>query len=282
MRYTFNLEEIKTRLKKLRNDKGITQVELAKAIYVNAGTGTGRTTITTWESQTNQIIPDLRKLIDLCNYFEVDMNYILGWTEIKSDTHQIATRLQLSEATVMKLTNNPEYGSIVDGLASDTLISEVVYRTRQLGNSLVLEDVINTSFKKSFIVKIRRLFEDYYYSAFPMDMAPHGFEEYLIRKMPYSQDFDPQKYLEDNFLEDGEAFVGNKFENYGEAEPCEQHHMIISAIVDICYDYFISTQVIALSKQRLYNTIATVFDNIIEKEAKSIKESIKDNVKKES
>ena len=280
-KYVFNLENIKERLKSLRQSRGDTQVKVAEGIHVD--TGTSRTTITTWENKSNQVLPDIRKFIDLCNYFEVDMDYILGRTNVKSyETKTVSEMLNISETVVNDLKHNLEYGKIIDSFLSDELLPEIVRRIHQLGNSFVLEDIITTTLKKDLIDKIHRLFDKYYYNAFPMDMSSQGFEEYLICKIPYTQKFNPQKYIQDNFFEDGKTFIYNKFDNYHKANAYEKYRMIISSIVDICYDYFMSTQVIALSKQRLYNTISTVFENIIEEEATVIRENMNTYANKKS
>lgn len=57
-------------LKELREDKKISQKELAKKIYVTVGT------ISNYEN--NQHYPDIEKLIMLADYFNVSTDYLLG------------------------------------------------------------------------------------------------------------------------------------------------------------------------------------------------------------
>ena len=61
------------RLRKLRQDKGLTQTELANII------GTKKTTISNYE--TGYSSPDYETLIKLADFFEVSTDYLLGRKE---------------------------------------------------------------------------------------------------------------------------------------------------------------------------------------------------------
>ncbi len=58
-------------LRELREYKGLKQKDMAKILNVS------RPNYTRWETRA-EIIP-LRKLNELCNYFKVDMDYIIGF-----------------------------------------------------------------------------------------------------------------------------------------------------------------------------------------------------------
>ena len=58
------------RLKALRKEKNIGQVELAKQL------GVGKSIISLWE--TNQCEPTLSKLIALARFFDVSIDYLAG------------------------------------------------------------------------------------------------------------------------------------------------------------------------------------------------------------
>lgn len=67
------------RLKLLRNEKKITQAELASLMKV------GRPTIAGYETKGTQ--PDYEKLAWLASFFNVSTDYLLGLTDIKNGKH---------------------------------------------------------------------------------------------------------------------------------------------------------------------------------------------------
>lgn len=58
------------RIKGLREDRNLTQEQLGKILNLN------KTTISHYENDSR--IPDIELLIQMANYFEVDLNYLLG------------------------------------------------------------------------------------------------------------------------------------------------------------------------------------------------------------
>ena len=64
------METFGDRLKQLRKERNIGQIELAKQIDV------GKSIISLWE--TNQCEPTLSKLIALANFFHVTIDYLAG------------------------------------------------------------------------------------------------------------------------------------------------------------------------------------------------------------
>lgn len=65
------------RLKQLREEKGLTQFELAQMINV------GRPTIAGYETRSKE--PDFEKIIWFCKYFNVSADYILGISDTKNN-----------------------------------------------------------------------------------------------------------------------------------------------------------------------------------------------------
>ena len=65
--------KIGTFLKELRNGKGITQEQLADRFYVS------RRTVSRWETGSN--LPDLDVLVELADFYDVSIDYILCRTD---------------------------------------------------------------------------------------------------------------------------------------------------------------------------------------------------------
>ena len=64
-------------LKKLRKNKGLTQVQFAQIFNISSGT------IAMWE--TNKRIPDTSMLIKIAEFFNVTVDYLLGKYNTSSD-----------------------------------------------------------------------------------------------------------------------------------------------------------------------------------------------------
>ena len=67
------MEEFTKRLKELRLEKGLSQIQLAKE------TGLGKSAIGLWEL--GQCIPNAVAIITLAKYFNVTTDYLLGVTD---------------------------------------------------------------------------------------------------------------------------------------------------------------------------------------------------------
>jgi transcriptional regulator with XRE-family HTH domain len=69
------------RLKKLREEKGMTQEELGKVF--------GLTDIAILQYEKGKRRPDLEKFKEICEYFEVDPAYLLGMIDVKNNKNNI-------------------------------------------------------------------------------------------------------------------------------------------------------------------------------------------------
>ena len=67
---TISMEKFTARLKELRNDKNLSQVDLAIT------TGLAQSSIAYWE--TGQRIPNAKAIIILARFFDVSTDYLLG------------------------------------------------------------------------------------------------------------------------------------------------------------------------------------------------------------
>lgn len=271
---------IKNNIRNLRDGK-FTQEQLAEGLHMSKES---RTTITTWENPNKTTIPNIQILLELCNLFDVDINYMLGKTPILSeDNKTIAETLSLSLESVGTLKRNPEYGVFIDNIVNNkNFHDKILQRIDILGRNAILEDVITTSFTPKFLGKLSGIFKKFYNNIFPMDMSKEVFEKCLCNAFPYSESFDSVKFLENNFEEEGRNFVLNNFEGFEKESSDEQYKMIMSSIADISYDYFVSTQVAELSKHRLTNELSKLVEDIIADKANSIREKIKNYANKKN
>ncbi|WP_434632006.1 helix-turn-helix domain-containing protein [Thermoanaerobacterium thermosaccharolyticum] len=75
------MDTFKDRLKQLRNEKNLTQEELAKYI------GTTRATLASWETGRRE--PDMETLRKLSDYFNVTLDWLMGNTDIRNQAGEI-------------------------------------------------------------------------------------------------------------------------------------------------------------------------------------------------
>ena len=281
-KYVFDTKQIKKRLKCLRyypdGRRKYTQNEVAKAIKIknDDNKDTSRTTVTAWENYGNETIPDTRTLVDLCNFYDCDLDYIFSKTDvISSDIKSTVDTLHISEKSIKTLRNNKEYGQLLDKIINNKIFGEISNRVHQLALNKVLDDVITTCFNKNFEYKIENIFNEYYFSVFPYNMSQEKYSEYIKNSIPYSTEFNPEKFIEDNFLDDGKNFIRNKSDNFSSLSKSEQYEIIISSIADISYDYYISQNLAELSKQKLDLMLSELLQDAINMDTAEIKSSLK-------
>lgn len=71
----------KDRLKGLREDSDLTQDELAKALKIT------RSALSNYETAIRE--PDVKLLVDIANYFDVSLDYLMCRTNIKIPYHDL-------------------------------------------------------------------------------------------------------------------------------------------------------------------------------------------------
>lgn len=278
-KYKYDVTQIKVRLKELRCSKKLTQAKFAEGI--NIGTGTSRTTVTTWEktSNGNKTLPDIQTLIDICNFFDCDLDYLFGKSDIESqDHHTISNVLHISKESINTLRNNKEYGLLLNKIIGKESFGEISNRVHQLALNRALDDVITTCLNRKLEKKVESIFTEYYFSDFPFNMSQKNYCEYIKNSIPYSEDFNPEKFIEDNFLEDGRNVIKNKSDNFSSLSKSEKYEIVMSSIADITYDYYISKNLAELSKQKLDMMLSKLLQDVIEEEVEEIKAKLINNI----
>jgi len=139
------------RLKLLREEKELTQGELGDILGVSRGT------ISFYESAKRTA--DIDFLIKASNYFDVDIDYLLGVSSVKNgktQAQEILNNINLSEENIKLLTNI--FDEIEDMVLSDADFKEYI---------VILNDFFNMILKKNIILNIfasKKILEDPYMS----------------------------------------------------------------------------------------------------------------------
>ena len=152
------------RLKKLRQEKKLSQKELAENIGVHYRT------LQNWENGESQIKPE--KAQQLADYFEVSVGYLLGYSDVRFEFEQIEkaikTRLINSESTINK------------DVFENTL--KIVERARFL--DLDLDTITSLYFYNCETSKVKTLNDLFDF----FDSEAHGYMELLSIVEPYQAD----------------------------------------------------------------------------------------------
>ena len=85
------------RLKELRKEKGLTQADLAELLEVQ------RLTVHNWETGVSSIKTD--RLKKLCEIFDVDAPYLLGYNTVKNETNLKASVLNEALEKLREINN---------------------------------------------------------------------------------------------------------------------------------------------------------------------------------
>lgn len=85
------------KLKKLRKEKRVTQIELAKILSVDCST------VTKWE--TGKSNPDLNKIQKIADFFDVSIDYLLGRDENK-EIYVIESGNEAGNRTVLNVSED--------------------------------------------------------------------------------------------------------------------------------------------------------------------------------
>ena len=131
------------RIKKLRNEKKISQTELAKILNVS------QSTITAWENSKQQ--PSIEKLNFLAQFFEVDTNYLTG---IDLETRKDINKLTNSEYIYSKsnVLTKEEINNLSKDLQKINILKEKIRNSPLKKSYSFYTDLIST--KNSLLEKI--------------------------------------------------------------------------------------------------------------------------------
>ena len=92
-------------MKKLRDEKGLKQIDIAEML------GVSRTTYTQYETEKSE--PDLRTVARLADFFEVSVDYLLGKTTIRTPIETIAAHHDGDEFTEEELEDIEQFRKFV-------------------------------------------------------------------------------------------------------------------------------------------------------------------------
>lgn len=164
------------RLKQLRHEKGLTQIQFSKQFNVSSGT------IAMWE--TGKRIPDSNTLVSLANFLNCSVDYLLGRSDDRVDESVLDLVNEIDDDLLEK------YGNIRDALiaqaARDKAVTDTEFETIKKYRALdehgakVVDFLLDAEFERCSsmprIIKIANTFRTIPYSNIP---ASAGLGEWL-------------------------------------------------------------------------------------------------------
>lgn len=306
--YVFKVNDIKKKLKSLRERKGLTQQDFVDKFKEKTGLIVARPTVATWENINDKkgTLPSLAMLVDLCNFYKCDISYFFERKGeiISEETDKIATLLNTSERTVETLrdcssygvfldkfikniskesveaiNNNENYWSLINNFLTSNSFEELANRTQQLVVNNVIDSAVKTVFTNKFLKNLKKFFDEFYFSEFPTEMTKTNFTKFLCKKIP-SENFNSEEFVESNFLEEGKNCIYNLCEDFSAFSQNEQYALIIDFISDIAYDFFEKEKRIEVSVGRLRDIMYSMLMETIKNESNKIKKDLKNNANK--
>ena len=272
-----NFTVLKERIRQLRKERSLTQAELINLIDPD-NTNTKHSRISEWENTKRTNLPRLDDLLKMCDIFDVDFDYLVGISDIESrNINELSKTLNLDQDTLIALNTNPSLGRFFGFLVITGIFSEVASQSSRLAMMEVMESVINTAFTSEFKATINALTEQYINQTFAMDINEDSYKRYLENIFLYDSSFNATEFINNNFIEDGKAFIYNQFpEGAFDLFPeAEKYNIIIQSIVDIVYEYKTKKELADSIKYRLISKFEKTINDYIEFEAQIMRDNLK-------
>lgn len=251
-----NIIKFKKRLRKARDEKNLTQKELAKILNI------GRTSIVSWENEKNDTVPTLKSFVEICSLLDVDPNYILGRSDIESNNdREISQAIGISYSNIRILRDRNYTNHFVDFFLSSLQSQEIINRIKQICYYKFIYEAMETSFSSNTLQKIDKAFERFYREVFPLDMNVDNFELYIKKEIPWdSRSISIDDYISSAITENEYKNILFVYPDFNTLLDEQKHNLLIHNIATTSYDYMIKSSIIDLSR----NEIAKALDNIVD------------------
>lgn len=170
------------RLKQLRKDRGITQVQFAHEFNVANGT------IAMWETGKRE--PDFATTIRIASFFQVSIDYLLGNEHnLKQDSCSALFRRNLS--TALQLIDDNDFSGIPEAEYDYNKLQELSESTYPilLSEAFEASDIIG----ESLDTLLRENYEDYRQSKKPTPVSEDGLDSMEKLLIQYVRDLTPDQ-----------------------------------------------------------------------------------------
>ena len=256
--HTNNFIEFKNRLSKSRKGIGMTQEKVCESINLSS-----RSTLSNFESKKMERLPSLNEFVDLCDLYNVDPNYLLGFDEVRNFTVKTCCdELKLNENAVITIMKNKMASILVNELFSGDSYAEIEQYITWLNYYNKLRDVITTAFTSSFISRLELLFSRYYTSTFPLDYSENTFIRFLKSEEIFKKYKDIYEFMDKCFLTEARNNLTFSYPDFDNLNEAEQHDAVLSIIALHSYAYLMSRVHFEDVERRLMEQLAGVIRRV--------------------
>lgn len=257
--YSFDYNIIKENLKKARNAQNKTQDEVAEDIHLGS-----RTTISNWENPNNSSLPSFADMVLLCNYYGVDMDYILGKSKLKTnDIKAISETIFLSLENAENLCRNTFTNHFLDLLLSSQKFKKLMVKIHQLVNTSIFNICLENHFTENAIKKFEKVFTNSSQHTLYFDTTPSSFQRILIPELKFENYNSIQEFLNDTYLRIPSDFKTEKFNK----KPKEQkEHEISLDLAETIIKIETNSRYTDVVKHNIVIQMSDIVNDIIEKE----------------
>lgn len=254
-----DLIKFKKRLLNLRESKKWTQKEFGDKLNKT------RSTVAGWESLENKKIPTLDTIIEICNLYDVDPNYLFGVDDIKNINNlTISETIGLSVSNIEKLKDKSYTNKIIDYYISHEAEAKINTYMKRICMYGYLSQALETTYTEDALRKINSAFSKMHAEVFPIDMNVDTYTLYLDNAFK-------KAYMQEgiiNFIKN--TITTNELNNFlysydgfSDFNDEKKYHLIISDIGNTTYDYKLKESIIELTNDKLGNEIKNIVNEFI-------------------
>lgn len=257
--YSFDYNTIKKNLKEARKEKNKTQDEVA--MELNLGS---RTTISNWENTNNGFLPSFADMVLLCNYYGVDMDYILGKSKLKTnDIKAISETFSISLENAEKLSKNTFTNHFLDLLLSSEKFKKLMLKIHPLVYTSIFNICLENQFTETAVKKFRRALTNSYQQSLFFNTSPSSFQIELLPELKFESYNSIEEFLNDTYLKIPSNFKTEEFNK----KTREQKEFEISLdLAETIIKIEANSRYIDVAKHDIVIQISDIVNDILEKE----------------
>ena len=256
------IERVKDNFKKVRKEKNMTQEQMWE----------NRTTVSEWENKEKATLPSLVNLLKICNNLDVDIEYLLGLSDVQSKSNKaIADEIHTDEATVASMKQDPFYGRFANALAKFEILSDLKSSIKTTAMAEMCNSATEANLTSRLLKRLSIIYESYIYETFPSDISAESFRKCLEDELGNEIERDRERFLSINFKDEGVMNLKNSTDKIDTTS-------ILDLIADFSFDYFRTRDIIEKQNERLNRKFVELAQSVIDEEKAYYTENIRKNI----